>query len=127
MIDWGNSPEMSNRLKLFNTKKLNSSHGGMNVTDRAVELLKQFTGKELSLVSEGNFCENQQKFGVFGLEINEDNDLKVLEKDWVIAQVQADLENSPHDFETLRQQIMPIISEAIDRGLFDNWYDVTLT
>ena len=115
---------MSNRLKLFNTKKSNSSDGGMNVTERAVELFKQFTGKELSLVSEGTSCENQQKFGVFGLEIDEDNDLKVLEQDWVIAQVQADLENSPDDKETFRQRIMPIIKEAIDRGLFENWYDV---
>ncbi len=97
----------------------------MNVTDRAIELFKQFTGKELSLVSEGVSCENQHKFGVFGLEIDEDNDAYVLEQDWVIAQVQADLENSFDDKETFRQRIMPIIKEAIDRGLFENWYDVT--
>jgi hypothetical protein len=116
---------VSNRLKLFNTKKLNSLEGGMKVTDRAIELFKQFTGKELSLVSEGVSCENQHKFDVFGLEIDEDNDAYVLEQDWVIAQVQADLENSPDDKETFRQRIMPIIKEAIDRGLFENWYDVT--
>ena len=97
----------------------------MDVTDRAVELFKQFTGKELSLVSEGASCEDQYKFGVFGLEIDENNDAYVLEQDWVIAQVQASLENSPQDFETFRQRVMPIISEAIDRKLIDNWYDLT--
>ncbi|HBL13919.1 MAG TPA: hypothetical protein DD379_21495 [Cyanobacteria bacterium UBA11162] len=35
------------------------------------------------------------------------------------------VENYPHDFETFCQHIMPIISEAIERGLFNNWYDVT--
>jgi hypothetical protein len=64
IIDWGNLPEVSNCLKLFNTKKLNSSEGRMDVTDRAVELFKQSTGKELSLVSEGASCEDQHKFGL---------------------------------------------------------------
>ncbi len=36
----------------------------MDVTDRAVELFKQSTGKELSLVSEGASCEDQHKFGL---------------------------------------------------------------
>ncbi len=116
---------MNNRLKLFSTKKLNNSEGRINVSDRAVELFKQFTGKELSWVSEGTSCENQHKYGVFGLEIDDDDDLNVLEQHWVIAQVQAEVENSPHDCETFSVRLMPLISEAIDRKLFDNWYDVT--